>query len=206
MSVPGEWSGHLQNNPEVVVAILPIYTLGQSVLRKKARPVKGVDERIRQLAQDMLETMHKANGVGLAANQVGVLQRILVVDITGTEGVDHFDPLVMINPEVMDQEGKVAMEEGCLSLPELRDEVVRAERIKVRYRDIHFEQQTLEVQGMLSRVIQHELDHLNGVLFIDRLGPVRRRMLRGRLNKIEKGDIEVTYDVAPIQEPVAHTA
>ncbi|HSQ75635.1 MAG TPA: peptide deformylase, partial [Bacteroidota bacterium] len=138
------------NNSEVVVAILPIYTLGQSVLRKKARPVKGVDEHIRELAEDMLETMHKANGIGLAANQVGVLQRIIVVDITGTEGVDHFEPLVMINPEVLEQEGKVTMEEGCLSLPELRDEVVRAERIRVGYRDIHFEQQTLEVQGMLS--------------------------------------------------------
>lgn len=188
------------------MAILPIYTLGQSVLRKKARPVKSVDEHLRRLAGDMLETMHHANGVGLAANQVGVLQRIIVVDIAGTEGVDHFEPLVLINPEILAQEGKVAMEEGCLSLPELRDEVVRPDRIRVGYRDLQFNPQTIEVQGMLSRVIQHELDHLNGVLFIDHLGPVRRRMLRGRLNKIQNGDVEVSYEVAPIRDSVARVA
>ncbi len=188
------------------MAILPIYTLGHSVLRKKARPFKGVDEGVLRLADNMLETMHKANGIGLAANQVGVLQRIVVVDITGTEGIDQFDPLVMMNPEVLDHEGMWALEEGCLSLPELRDEVQRPERIRVGYRDLHFDQRTLEVGGLLGRVILHELDHLNGVLFIDHLGSVRRKLLRGRLNKIQNGEVEVSYELAPLETPVAHTA
>lgn len=188
------------------MAILPIYTLGQSVLRKRARSVKGPDEHIVRLAADMLETMHEANGVGLAANQVGVLQRLITIDISGMEGVEHFDPLVMINPEILDHEGSWALEEGCLSLPDLRDEVVRPERIRVAYRDLHFDQKTIEVQGMLGRVIQHELDHLNGVLFIDHLGAVRRRLLRGRLNKIQNGDVEVAYPIAQPEDPVSHTA
>ena len=187
------------------MAILPIYTLGHSILRKKARPFKGPDEHVIRLAESMLETMHKANGVGLAANQVGVLQRIIVVDITGTDGVDHFDPLVMLNPEILEYEGKWKLEEGCLSLPDLRDEVERHERIRVGYRDLNFDPKVLETGGMLGRVLQHEMDHLNGVLFIDHLGMVRRKLLRGRLNKIQNGEVDVDYAVAPLEEPVAHT-
>jgi peptide deformylase len=150
----------------------------------------------------MLET-YKANGIGRGeSGGYGNDYR----RHCRTEGVEHFDPLVMINPEVLDHEGLWALEEGCLSLPELRDEVERPERIRVGYRDLHFDQKTIEVQGLLGRVIQHELDHLNGVLFIDHLGSVRRRLLRGRLNKIQNGNVEVTYEVAPLQDPAAHTA
>jgi peptide deformylase len=177
--------------------ILPIYTYGHPVLRKKARPLRGVDEGILRLADDMLLTMHNANGVGLAANQVGVTQRIIALDISGTDGVEHFEPMVLLNPEVIEHEGSWAVEEGCLSLPELRDEVERPEHLRFRYRDLHFDVREIEVHGFLGRVILHEIDHLDGVLFIDRVGTVRRKLMRGRLNKIKNGKVPVTYDIAP---------
>jgi peptide deformylase len=184
------------------VAQLPIYTFNHPVLRKKARSIKQPTAALVQTADDMLETMHKANGIGLAANQVGLLQRLIVVDMTGSEGVESFEPLAMFNPEVVDEEGKWALEEGCLSLPELRDEVQRAERIRVRYRDRNFDKREIEATGMLSRVILHEVDHLNGVLFVDHLSLLKRKLHRGRLNKIDRGELEVEYDVVPNQPKV----
>jgi peptide deformylase len=188
------------------VAILPIYTYSHSVLRKKARPFKGVNDAVVRLGNDMMETMHRANGIGLAANQVGVLQRVITVDITGSEGYEHFTPLIMLNPEITDEEGSWTIEEGCLSLPELRDEVERPERLRVIYRDLNFDPKVIEVGGLLGRVIQHELDHLDGVLFIDHLNVLRRRLLRGRLNKLKNGDMEVDYEIAPIPAPAGSTA
>lgn len=188
------------------MAILPIYTYAHSVLRKKARPFKGVNDAIIRLGNDMMETMHQANGIGLAANQVGVTQRIITVDLTGSEGYDDFSPLIMLNPEVTDEEGSWAIEEGCLSLPELRDEVERPERLRVTYRDLHFDPKVIEVDGMLGRVILHEIDHLNGVLFIDHLNLIKRRLLRGRLNKIKSGDVPVEYAIAPIPASTTATA
>jgi peptide deformylase len=185
------------------VAILPIYTFAHSVLRKKARPFKGVNDAVVRLGHDMMETMHRANGIGLAANQVGVTQRIITVDLTGSEGYENFLPLIMLNPEVTDEEGSWSIEEGCLSLPELRDEVERAERLRVAYRDLNFDPQVIEVEGMLGRVILHEIDHLNGVLFIDHLNLIKRRLLRGRLNKIKGGEVPVDYETAPL--PVSST-
>jgi peptide deformylase len=187
---------------EHTVAQLPIYTYNHPVLRKKARTIKQPTAALVGTADDMLETMHKANGIGLAANQVGLLQRLIVVDMTGSEGVEKFEPLAMFNPEVVEEEGKWAMEEGCLSLPELRDEVQRAERIRVKYRDRNFDAREIEATGMLSRVILHEVDHLNGVLFVDHLSLIKRKLHRGRLNKIDRGDLEVEYDVVPNQPKV----
>lgn len=184
------------------MALLPIYTFNHAVLRKKARTVKHLTANIVRTADDMLETMRKANGIGLAANQVGLLQRLIVVDMTGSEGVEKFEPLAMFNPEVVEEEGKWVLEEGCLSLPELRDEVQRAERIRVKYRDRNFDAQEIEATGMLSRVILHEVDHLNGVLFVDRLSLIKRKLHRGRLNKIDRGELEVEYDVVPNQSKV----
>jgi peptide deformylase len=184
------------------VALLPIYTFNHAVLRKKARIVKHPSAELVQSADNMLETMRKANGIGLAANQVGLLQRLIVVDMTGSEGVEKFEPLVMFNPEVLDEEGKWLLEEGCLSLPELRDEVQRAEGIRVQFRDRNFDVRELEASGMLGRVIQHEVDHLNGVLFVDRLNLIRRKLHRGRLNKINRGELVVEYDIVPNQPKV----
>jgi len=177
------------------VAVLPIYIFDDPVLRKKAKPVRHVDEVLVRTAQDMLETMRKANGIGLAANQVGLLQRVIVVDIAGMEETKDLPPLVMVNPEVVRGEGELVMEEGCLSIPDIRDEVKRAEEITVRYRDLEFQERELTTAGLLGRVILHEIDHIDGVLFIDHIGAVRRKLLRGRLNRLRRGEVEVTYPI-----------
>jgi len=184
------------------VALLPIYTYNHPVLRKKARLVKRPSEDLSGLAGNMLETMHRANGIGLAANQIGSLQRIIVVDISGTDGVDAFEPLVMVNPEVVDNEGQWAIEEGCLSIPELRHEVQRPEKVHLRFRDLSYDLREIEAYGLLGRVILHEIDHLNGVLFIDHINVIKRKLLKGRLNKIDRGEVEVNYDVVSNQPTV----
>jgi peptide deformylase len=179
----------------LALSLLPIYTFDHAVLRKKAKPVRRMDSGLPQFAADMLETMHNANGVGLAANQVGSLQRLIVVDISGMEEAGEMKPIILINPEVIEEEGELVMEEGCLSIPDIREEVERSEAIKVRYRDVDFNEQELAADGFVARVIQHEIDHLNGVLFIDHLNAVKRKLLRGRLNKIRNGEIEVNYPI-----------
>lgn len=184
------------------MALLPIYTYNHPVLRKKARLIKAPTPELTTLADDMLHTMHRANGVGLAANQVGSLQRLVVIDMTGSEGFDKFEPLALFNPVVSDEEGKWVLEEGCLSLPELREEVARAERIRVKYRDRNFDEREIEASGMLSRVILHEVDHLNGVLFVDHLSLLKRKLYRGRLNKIDRGELDVEYDIVPNQPKI----
>jgi peptide deformylase len=174
---------------------LPIFLYGQPVLRRKARPIRRVEEDLVQLAADMTETMKKANGVGLAATQVGDLRRIIVVDPSALEETKELPPFALLNPEIVAAEGAWNLEEGCLSIPELREEVPRAETVKVRFHDLEFREQELTAPGMFGRVIQHEIDHLNGVLFIDHLNAVKRKLLRGRLNKIERGEVEVDYPV-----------
>jgi peptide deformylase len=189
--------------------MLPIYTYNQPVLRKKAKLVKAIDDGFVNFVDDMIETMHKANGIGLAANQVGSLQRVLVVDVSevlkekeesGNIASDEIppearSPLVMINPAILLGEGELVMEEGCLSIPDIREEVKRPEAIQVKYKDLKMQENELFADGLLARVIQHEIDHLNGVLFIDHLGKMKQKLLKGRLNKIRKGEIEVSYPI-----------
>jgi peptide deformylase len=178
------------------VPVLPIYTCDQPVLRKKAKPIRQGSDALAAFAGDMLKTMHNANGIGLAANQVGVLQRVIVVDLSGTEYAPaDARPLALINPAIIATDGEWSLEEGCLSIPEIRDDVVRPEWIRVKYHDVDFKEQELEAKGMLGRVLQHEIDHLDGVLFIDHLNIVKRKLLRGRLNKIRRGEVEVTYPI-----------
>lgn len=193
------------------MAILPIYTYGQSVLRKRAKPVKQVTRELKNFVDDMIETMHHANGIGLAANQVGSLERIIVVDISDVDDKPHegvgeaanaatLSPeqpkkLVLLNPEILSSAGSWKMEEGCLSIPDIRDEVERAETIRVRYRDLEFRERELDADGLLGRVILHEIDHLNGILFIDHLGAMKQKLLRGRLNKIQRGEVETKYPI-----------
>ncbi len=173
--------------------VLPIYTYDQTVLRKKAKPVRKTDEELVRFAADMFETMHNANGIGLAANQVGSLRRVIVIDVSELEETKGVKPLVLVNPEVVQGEGAVVMEEGCLSIPEIKEEVERPETVSVRYQDLDLRECTLDASGILARVVQHEIDHLNGVLFIDHLSALKRKMLRGRLNKIRRGEVEVGY-------------
>jgi peptide deformylase len=178
------------------VSVLPIYLYGHPVLRKKAKPVLKNDPALTQFGADMVETMQCANGIGLAANQVGDLRRIIVVDIGETsEETRGMEPLVMINPVVVREVDSWIMEEGCLSIPEIRGEVERAETITVSYTDLKFENRLIMASGLLGRVILHEIDHLNGILFLDYLGVTKQKLLKGRLNKIRRGEIEARYPV-----------
>ena len=177
------------------MAILPIYTYGTKVLRKKARPVKQVDDEILSLVVNMFDTMRNANGIGLAATQVGQLHRVLVIDISDPEEKSDFKPITVINPEVMGADGQWKIEEGCLSIPDVRDSVERPERITVRFQDANFKQNTIEVEGLLARVLLHEIDHLNGVLFLDHLTPDQRQMHLDALKKIQRGEMAVEYPV-----------
>jgi peptide deformylase len=165
--------------------------------------VAAADNDILRLALDMFDTMHKAQGIGLAATQVGSLHSVLVVDLDGMEGYDDFRPLTVINPEILRQEGAWTMEEGCLSLPDLRDDVERAETITLRYRDANFDEYEMTASGVLARVLLHEIDHLNGVLFIDRLPEDRRKSHAAQLRKIEKGEVEVGYPIVTAQNQLA---
>ncbi len=177
------------------MAALPIYVYGTEALKKKAKPVKEISDKTIQLIQDMFETMHSSNGIGLAANQVGVLEQILVIDLSDMEEYKETKPMAVINPQVIEEEGEWEMEEGCLSLPEIRDVVNRPEKVTVKFHDANLREQRIEASGMLGRVLQHEIDHLNGILITDHLSSAKRALLRSKLKKISKGDFEQKYEV-----------
>ncbi len=184
------------------MSVLPVYLYGSEMLRKKAQPTAEVSNETIQLIHDMFETMHEASGIGLAANQVGAPERLLVVDISDAEENKEAKPLVIINPEILAEGGKLELEEGCLSIPEVREKVSRAENIRLRFRDANFKEQKLEADGLLARVILHEIDHLDGVLFTDHLSAAKRAFLKSKLKKISKGEVETKYPVvvAPPQK------
>lgn len=177
------------------MALLPIYIYGAGVLRKKAKPVTGISDEIIKLIMDMFATMHHAGGIGLAATQVGSLHRVIVIDVSEMEGMEEVKPFALINPEVVTAEGRWKIEEGCLSIPGLRDEVERSEAVTVRYKDTGFRDAELTASGILGRVILHEIDHLDGVLFIDHLSKVRRKSHDDHLGSIQRGEIDVDYPV-----------
>ena len=184
------------------MAKLKIFTFPDTVLAQKAKPIARVEKTYFKLADDMLETMYEAPGIGLAANQVGILERILVIDTEyeyeeleegakppeGAEVIaggiiQNRKPQIIINPEIIHREGSILFAEGCLSVPEYSAEVKRAEKIKLRYRDIDGVERELSAEGLLAVAIQHEMDHLEGKLFIDRLSPLKKEMVRKRLRK-----------------------
>jgi len=148
-------------------------------LRKKAAPVEVVDESLRQLIDDMFETMYEAPGIGLAATQVDVHRRLLVADVSQEKDQPH----VLINAEILEKDGSEVTEEGCLSVPGYYEEVERAEHIKVRYLDRDGNEQESEFEGLLAVCVQHEMDHLEGKLFVDYLSEVKRQRIRKRLEK-----------------------
>jgi len=163
------------------MAIREIRIIGDPILVRKAEPVDRVDAEIVRLARDMVETVHAAPGVGLAAPQVGVSKRVIVVDLSVGQNKDEL--IILINPEVAGKEGEVVCEEGCLSVPDIREKVSRPYRVVVRGLDL--EGRPVEVQGedMLSRVICHEIDHLDGILFVERLSPLKRKLVKNRIKK-----------------------
>jgi peptide deformylase len=163
----------------------PIIVAPDPRLKLKSKSVEHVDDEIRTLMNDMLESMHEARGIGLAAPQIGVHKRVIVVDTAKEE--EEPRPLRMANPEIIDvSDDDLAHEEGCLSLPEQYSEVVRPERVRVRYLDHENEIREMDAQGILAVCIQHEIDHLDGILFVDHISALKRNMILRKLTKIKK--------------------
>lgn len=181
--------------------ILPIVAYGDSVLKKVGENISADYPGLAKLIEDMFETMYAAHGVGLAAPQINKSIRLFIADASGfvEEGDEEYEALkdfkkVFINPEILEEAGEEwAFEEGCLSIPDIREDVLRQPDVTMRYFDENFVEHTETFTGLAARVIQHEYDHINGVLFIDHLSPIRRRMLKGRLQNISKGKISVDY-------------
>lgn len=161
------------------MALLKILEFPDPRLRTKAKAVELVDDRLRVLIDDMFETMYAAPGIGLAATQVDVHKRLLVTDVTS----DNSEPHVLINPEIVEKDGVTVSDEGCLSVPGYYEEVERAEHIRVRFLDRYGEQQEMEAEGLLAICIQHEMDHLEGKLFVDYLSEAKRQRIRKKLEK-----------------------
>jgi len=172
----------MNRNPIDMVLELTHY--GQDILRKKASRVGEISEDHHELIENMFETMYQADGIGLAANQVGVDLAIATIDITPLD--EDVDPFVIINPEIIEEEGTEVMEEGCLSIPGVRETVKRPNRLVVQYMNRAGEMVEREAEDMLARVIQHETDHLNGTFFVDRLSPLKRRMINRQLETIAR--------------------
>lgn len=166
-----------------MMAILPILTAPDRRLKKISQPVAVVDDNIRVLLDDMAETMYAAPGIGLAAPQVGVLRRIIVVDVAHFQEDGEKSPIFIINPEIVVQEGELVWEEGCLSVPEHTAEVTRAANIRVTGLDRDGRAITIDAEGLLAVCLQHEIDHLSGVLFIDRVSTLRRAIILQKLKK-----------------------
>ncbi len=173
------------------MAKLKIFEYPDPVLKQKSEPVEKVDDDIRRLLDDMLETMYAAAGVGLAAPQVGVLKRIIVIDTHDEEEGEEPCPLFLVNPEIIARsEEQVCHEEGCLSVPEQHAEVMRYAGVKVRYLDYQGQEREIEAEGFLAIALQHEIDHLDGILYIDRISRLKRQMLLKKLQKMRAGEKE----------------
>ena len=215
-------SAHCSQTVKIIpMAKLKIYTFPDQVLAKKALPIQRVEKILYTLADNMLETMYDAPGIGLAANQVGILQRILVIDVDydledlpedeaapvgveviGKALIKNKKPIIVINPEIIQKEGSISFQEGCLSVPEYSAEVKRAEKLKIRYQGIDGISHTLAAEGLLAIAIQHEMDHLDGKLFIDRLSPLKKEMIRKKLkrDRAEREDAELSLEELPAQK------
>lgn len=167
------------------MALLPIITAPDPRLKKKSQPVEKVDAEIRQLMDDMLETMYAAPGIGLAAPQVGVTKRVIVVDVAGKD--EEPNPLKMANPEVVwVSDEDATYEEGCLSVPDHYAEVARPAQARIRFLDEENEIREIEADGLLATCVQHEIDHLDGILFVDHISSLKRNMILRKLQKEKK--------------------
>ena len=167
------------------MAVLDILVAPHPVLKQKAKPVEKVDARIAKLMDDMVETMYAAKGIGLAAPQIGVLERVIVVDVH--EKDEKPNPIRLANPEIVWKSDQTSVcEEGCLSVPEQYAEVTRPASVRVRYLDENNETRELEADGMLATCIQHEIDHLNGVLFVDYLSMLKSNMILRKVQKMQR--------------------
>lgn len=164
--------------------IHPVVKYPDPVLSKRGDPVTEFTPDLVQFVEEMWSSMYAAHGIGLAAPQIGVSKRITVIDVSFKERPE--EKLVLINPEILEREGKQYEEEGCLSLPEIREKVHRAARVKVRAQDVLGQFFEVDGEELLARAMQHEIDHLDGVLFIDRLSPLKRDLVKRRIKKLQK--------------------
>lgn len=163
------------------MAVLEICTFPDRVLLEEAEPISAIDREVAKLADDMAETMYNAPGIGLAANQVGVPRKLIVVDTSRRDPDSQL--IVIVNPEMVSAEGLITMEEGCLSVPDYQAEVTRYQKVKVRGLDLQGKSLELDAEGLLAVVLQHEIDHVNGKLFIDHLSRLKRELCKRRLLK-----------------------
>lgn len=186
--------------------ILPILAYGSNLLKAKATDVDTQDPQLKKLIADMWETMYEANGVGLAAPQIGVSKRLFVIDASPFAQDEELTPdeaavlkgfkSVFINPTVLDETGEEwDFTEGCLSIPNIREDVSRKEEITIRFWDEQLKEQTLTLNGLAARVVQHEYDHIEGILFTDKLSSLKKRLLKRKLNDIAKGNIKPEYKI-----------
>jgi peptide deformylase len=181
--------------------VYPIVAFGCSVLKKKASEVDPYSSSIKQLIEDMFETMYAAKGVGLAAPQIGLSKRVFVIDASpfAEEDDEESNELkkfkrAFINPIIIKEEGELwSYEEGCLSIPGIHEKISRKEIVKFRSQNTHGDWIEEELKGLPARIFQHEYDHIDGILFPDRLSPLKRRMLKNRLNNVSSGKIETAY-------------
>ena len=179
--------------------IYPITVYGDPVLRKVTTHIDQNFEGLEKLAEDMFETMHNAEGVGLAAPQIGLTSRIFVVDLSP---LAEEEPLLkdfrkaFVNPEIIEKSGeKVLMDEGCLSIPGLREDVLRFSTIRMKYFDLDWKEHDEVFGGFTARVLQHEYDHLDGIMFVDYCSPLKKRLLKGKLQDISKGNVTTSYRI-----------
>lgn len=163
------------------MAVLNILKLGHPILVKKAEPILKIDDGVRRLAEDMIETMHAAPGLGLSAPQVNVSRRLITVDLS--VGEKEGEAIVLINPEILEQEGKVVRDEGCLSVPEVFEKVARPQKVKVKGLDLDGRERTIEATDLMARVLCHEVDHINGKLFIEWLSPLKRNLIKKKFKR-----------------------
>lgn len=179
------------------MAFLPVYNCYHPVLKKKTEKIKEINGEIDKLVRDMFETMYNAEGIGLAANQVGISKSLIIID-TSAGNIDeqkkHPPPMAMINPVIESfSDEEIEFNEGCLSIPKFYEKVWRPSQIQVKYWDLDMKEHVLEVDNLLARVIQHEIDHLNGILFFEKLTPIRRTLARNKLKNIKNGKVKPDY-------------
>ncbi len=162
------------------MSMLKIRIMGDEVLRQVASNVDEFDDNLARLGEEMIQIMHDSDGIGLAAPQVGISKRILVIDISPID--EEAEPLVFVNPVIMEASGECTLEEGCLSIPDVRENVTRPEEIFLKYQTVLGESISEQYTGWMSRVLQHEIDHLNGVLFVDYLSPIKQKLVSRQLS------------------------
>ena len=184
--------------------ILPIYTYGQPVLRKEAEDIAPDYPELKELVQNMFETNERADGVGLAAPQIGLPIRVVIVDLRplGDDMPEYADfKRAYINGYIVEEDGEtILMDEGCLSLPGIHEKVPRAEKVRIQYVDENFVEHDEWVEGFHARVIQHEFDHLDGKVFTDRISPLRRQMNKAKFNALLSGKVRCDYKVKAVKK------